>query len=110
MKTVTHLEVASEYLGGAETHATISGVAHLAVSDEATATDHVRRLLAHVPQDNLVEPTRIASHCPVNRRDLGLDHGRPDDSEKPYEMHDVIRHVVDDADSLEIQPGWARTS
>jgi acetyl-CoA carboxylase carboxyltransferase component len=107
VKTVTHEEVDSEYLGGAATHTTISGVAHLAAADEATAMDHVRRLLAHLPQNNLGEPPRISSHDPVDRRDSELDHVVPDDSQKPYTMHDVIRHVVDDADFFEIQPGWA---
>src|SRR5450756_775079 len=107
VKTVTHEEVDSEYLGGAETHTTISGVAHLAAADEATAMDHVRRLLAHLPQNNLGEPPRVASHDPADRRDPELDHVVPDDSQKPYNMHDVIRHVVDDADFFEIQPGWA---
>ena len=107
VKTVTHEEVDSEYLGGAATHTTISGVAHLAAADEATAMDHVRRLLAHLPQNNLGEPPRIPSHDPVDRRDPELDQVVPDDSQKPYNMHDVIRHVVDDADFVEIQPGWA---
>ena len=107
VKTVTHEEVDSEFLGGAATHTTISGVAHLAAPDEATAMDHVRRLLAHFPQNNLGEPPRIASRDPVERRDPELDHVVPDDPQKPYDMHDVIRRVVDDAEFLEIQPGWA---
>ena len=107
VKTVTHEEVDSEFLGGATTHTTISGVAHLAAPDEATAMDHVRRLLGHLPQNNLGEPPRIASRDPVGRRDPELDHVVPDDPQKPYDMHDVIRRVVDDAEFLEIQPGWA---
>ena len=107
MKTVTHEEVDSEYLGGATTHTTISGVAHLAALDEATAMDHVRSLLSHLPQNNLGEPPRIASTDPADRRDPELDHIVPDDSQKPYDMLDVIRRVVDDGDFMEIQPGWA---
>ena len=107
VKTVTHEEVDSEYLGGAATHTTISGVAHLAAADEATAMDHVRRILGHLPQNNLGEPPRLASADPIDRRDVELDHVVPDDPQKPYDMHDVIRHVVDEADFLEIQPGWA---
>jgi acetyl-CoA carboxylase carboxyltransferase component len=107
VKTVTHEEVDSEFLGGAATHTTISGVAHLAAADEATAMDAVRRLLAHLPQNNLGEPPRIASDDPVDRRDPDLDHVVPDDPQKPYDMHEVIRRVVDDASFLEIQPGWA---
>jgi len=107
VRTVTHEEVDAEFLGGAATHTTISGVAHLAAVDEATALDDVRRLLAHLPQNNLGEPPRIASRDPADRRDPELDHLVPDDSQTPYDMHDVICHVVDDADFLEIQPGWA---
>ena len=107
VKTVTHEEVDSEYLGGATTHTTISGVAHLAALDEATAMDHVRNLLAHLPQNNLGQPPRVASTDPTDRRDPELDHVVPDDSQKPYDMLDVIRRVVDDDDFLEIQPGWA---
>ena len=81
VRTVTNEEVDSEYLGGATTHTTISGVAHLAAADEAAAMDHVRRLLAHLPPNNLGEPRRIASHDPADRRDPQLDHVVPDDSQ-----------------------------
>src|SRR5487761_2519069 len=107
VKTVTHEEVDSEFLGGATTHTTISGVAHLAAPDEATAMDHVRRLLGHLPQNNLGEPPRIASRDPAERRDPELDHVAPDDPQKPYDMHDVLRRIVDDASFFEIQPAWA---
>jgi acetyl-CoA carboxylase carboxyltransferase component len=107
VRTVTHEEVDSEYLGGAATHTTISGVAHLAAPDEATAMDHVRLLLGHLPQNNLGEAPRIASSDPVDRRDPELNHVVPDDPQRPYDMHDVIRRIVDDADFLEIQPAWA---
>src|SRR5712692_11916233 len=50
VRTVTHEEVDAEYLGGATTHTTKSGVAHLAASDEADALTAVRRILAHLPQ------------------------------------------------------------
>jgi len=107
VRTVTHEEVDSEYLGGAATHTTISGVAHLAAPDEAAAMDHVRRLMGHLPQNNLGEAPRVASSDPVDRRDPELDHVVPDDPQRPYDMHDVIRRIVDDADFFEIQPAWA---
>jgi acetyl-CoA carboxylase carboxyltransferase component len=107
VKTVTHEEVDSEYLGGAATHTSISGVAHLAAPDEATAMDQVRVILSHLPQNNLGEPPRAAPADPADRRDRELDHVVPDDPQKPYDMHDVIRRVADDADFLEIQPRWA---
>ena len=107
VKTVTHEEVDSEHLGGATTHTTISGVAHLAAPDEAAALDQVRRLLAYLPQNNLEDPPRVATKDPVDRQDPELNAIVPDDPSRPYDMHDVIRRVVDDADFFEIQPGWA---
>ena len=107
VRTVTHEEVDSEYLGGATTHTTKSGVAHLAAADEAGALDAVRRILAHLPQNNLAEPRRVTSSDPADRMDAGLDGIVPDDPRLPYDMHEVIQRVVDDADFLEIQPAWA---
>jgi propionyl-CoA carboxylase beta chain len=107
VKTVTHEEVDAEFLGGASTHTTISGVAHLAGSDEATALDLSRRLLGHLPSNNLEEPPTIESEDPVDRSDAELDSLIPDDPGKPYDMHDVIDRVVDAGTFLEIQPGWA---
>jgi len=107
VKTVTHEEVDAEYLGGATTHATQSGVAHLAMPDEAAALDACRRLLAHLPQNNLGTPPLAAGTDPFDRMDAALDTIVPDDAHVPYDMHDVLRHVVDDGTFFEIQPGWA---
>ncbi len=107
VKTVTHEEVDSEYLGGAMTHTTKSGVAHLAAPDEAAALDHVRRLLSFLPQNNLGDPPPLPTRDPIDRRDPVLDGIVPDDPSKPYDMHDVITRIVDDGDFFEIQPGWA---
>jgi propionyl-CoA carboxylase beta chain len=108
VKTVTHEEVDSEYLGGAITHTTRSGVAHLAARDEAEAIDAARRILAHLPQNNLGDSPVIATTDPPDRMEAALDAVVPDDPRQPYDMHDVIRHVVDDGAFLEIQPGWAQ--
>ena len=107
VKTVTHEEVDSEFLGGAQTHTTKSGVAHLAAVDEAEALDAARRILAYLPQNNLGDPPTIASTDPADRMDVALDHIVPDDPRLPYDMHDVIGGIVDDGAFLEIQPGWA---
>jgi propionyl-CoA carboxylase beta subunit len=108
VKTVTHEEVDSEYLGGAGTHTTRSGVAHLAAADEDAALDAARRILAHLPQNNLDDAPAVAASDPADRMDSSLDTVVPDDPRMPYDMHGVINHVVDDGDFLEIQPGWAR--
>ncbi|MBI2763609.1 MAG: acyl-CoA carboxylase subunit beta [Chloroflexi bacterium] len=107
VKAVTHEEVDSEALGGAIVHTTRSGVAHLAAPDEAEALAAVRRILAHLPQNNLAVPDLAPTNDPGDRMDPDLDSVVPDDPHKPYDMHDVIRRVIDDGDFLEIQPGWA---
>jgi propionyl-CoA carboxylase beta chain len=107
VKAVTHEDVDAETLGGATTHTTRSGVAHIAAHDEAEALAVVRRLLAHLPQNNLGDAPRGAGTDPVDRRDAALDEIVPDDPSKAYDMHRVIELIVDDADFLEIQPGWA---
>jgi propionyl-CoA carboxylase beta chain len=108
VRAVTHEEVDAERLGGATTHTTRSGVAHLATPDEATALSAVRRLLGYLPQNNLDDPPRVDSADPVDRADPGLDTIVPDDPSKPYDMHGVIDRIVDDGAFLEIQPGWAQ--
>jgi propionyl-CoA carboxylase beta chain len=104
VKAVTHEEVDSEALGGAAVHTGRSGVAHLAARDEAEALDHVRRLLAHLPQNNLADPPRVASSDPADRMDLELDTVVPDEPSRPYDMHDVLRRIVDDGAFFELQP------
>jgi len=107
VKTVTHEEVDSEFLGGAVTHTTKSGVAHLAASDEAEALDAARRLMSFLPQNNLSDPPRVETSDPADRMDRALDAVVPADPRLPYDMHDVISRVVDDGTFFEIQPGWA---
>ncbi len=108
VKTVTHEDVDAEFLGGATTHTTRSGVAHIAAHDEAGALDAARDLLAHLPQNNLADAVVAATSDPSDRMDERLDVVVPDDPRLPYDMHDVIRPIVDDAAFLEIQPGWAQ--
>ena len=107
VKAVTHEEVDSEALGGALVHTTKSGVAHLAAPDESAALAAVRRILTHLPQNNLAVSAVLPTTDPSDRMDVELDSVVPEDPHKPYDMHDVIRHVVDSGDFLEIQPGWA---
>jgi propionyl-CoA carboxylase beta chain len=108
VKTVTHEEVDSDFLGGAVTHTTRSGVAHLAATDEDAALDAARQILAYLPQNNLGDAPSVAATDPSDRMDAALDTAVPDDPRVPYDMHDVISRIVDDGDFLEVQPGWAR--
>jgi propionyl-CoA carboxylase beta chain len=108
VKTVTHEDVDAEFLGGATTHTTRSGVAHIAAHDEAGALDAARDLLAHLPQNNLAVAAIAATSDPSDRMERRLDDVVPDDPRLPYDMHDVIGPIVDAGAFLEIQPGWAQ--
>jgi propionyl-CoA carboxylase beta chain len=107
VKAVTHEDVDFERLGGAVTHTTRSGVAHVAGHDEAESLELARRILAYLPQNNLETAPLGPTTDPRDRRDDELDQIVPDDPAKPYDMHEVIQRVVDDRAFLEIQPGWA---
>ncbi len=107
VRAVTHEEVDLEHLGGASVHTTISGVAHLAAPDEASLLATTRRLLGHLPQNNLSEPPRVAPADPRDRRDAALDRIIPAEPTQPYDMHEVIGRIVDDGELLELQPDWA---
>ncbi|MFV2065242.1 MAG: acyl-CoA carboxylase subunit beta, partial [Chloroflexota bacterium] len=107
VKTVTHEDVDREQLGGALVHTSISGVAHHASPDEASALASARQLLAYLPQNNLADPPRRVSSDPVDRAEAALDEIIPAESNLSYDMHEVIGSIVDDGDFMELQPAWA---
>jgi propionyl-CoA carboxylase beta chain len=107
VKTVTHEEVDFEGLGGADVHGGTSGVAHFVHDTEAEALAGIRRLLSFIPSNNLDDPPIRASADPADRRDEELLDVVPDSPTTPYDMHDVIRRVVDDGDFLEVHRDFA---
>jgi propionyl-CoA carboxylase beta chain len=107
VRTVTHEEVDSEFLGGATTHTTLSGVAHLAAPDEASALESARRLLSFLPSNNLERPPAHDASERRDHADAALDSIIPDDPQTPYDMHDVLARIVDRGELFELQPGWA---
>jgi acetyl-CoA carboxylase carboxyltransferase component len=109
VKTVTGEDVTLEELGGAMSHASKSGVATFVAGDEKSCLDDVRYLLSFLPSNNLEEP-------PVE--DLGDDPDRlcpelrdilPDSPNLPYDMVQVISHVVDEGEFFEYYPHWAKS-
>jgi propionyl-CoA carboxylase beta chain len=107
VKTVTGEEVSFEELGGADTHASKSGVAHFTSPDEDACLEDARYLLSFLPQNNLETAPWAAPSDPVDREDPELDTLIPDAPNKPYDMKQVITRVVDDGEFLEVQPHWA---
>lgn len=108
VKTVTHEDVTFEELGGADAHATLSGVAHFAVDSEIEALEIIRRLLSFLPGNNREDPPRIPCDDPHDREDADLDTMVPENPNKPYDMNEVIRKVVDFGDFLEVHQDYAR--
>ena len=108
IKTVTHEEVTKEKLGGAHTHNEVSGVAHFLAHDDAECLSMVRELFSFMPSNNLEDAPRRECTDPVDRMDEKLDTLVPAESNKPYDIKDVIRTVVDDGYFFEVQEFYAQ--
>src|SRR5215207_10011378 len=107
VKTVTHEEVTFDQLGGADTHGSVSGVAHFVHDSEVLALHAIRELIGFLPLNNLDQPPERPTTDPLDRRDEALLDLIPESANKPYDMHGVISRVVDDAAFLEVQRGHA---
>jgi propionyl-CoA carboxylase beta chain len=107
IKAVTHEEVTKEALGGAHTHATRSGVCHLAEPDEASCLKAIRELLSYMPSNNMEDPPSIPCTDPWDREDAKLDTLVPREPQKPYNIKDLIGAVVDHGHFTEIMPEYA---
>jgi len=108
VKTVTHEEVSFEDLGGAETHATKSGVAHFACETEAETIQQVRRLFDFIPLNNMEDPPVIECEDPPDRIEPKLDRLVPINPNLPYDIKDVICAVVDNRDFMEVHADYAQ--
>jgi propionyl-CoA carboxylase beta chain len=107
VKTVTHETIDMEGLGGADVHASVSGVAHFACDSEMACLESIRTLLRFLPQNNREDPPRVETDDPVERADDDLLRIVPDETAKPYDMHDVIRRVVDGGEFYEVHRDYA---
>jgi acetyl-CoA carboxylase carboxyltransferase component len=108
VRAVTHEEVTHEELGGAQAHATKSGVAHFAIQGEAETLYAVRDLLAYLPSNNMETPPRLIPRDDPERRNPEFLEIVPEAADLPYDIRDVMRGIVDDGDLLEVHEHWAR--
>ena len=108
VKTVTHENIDKEGLGGADVHAETSGVAHFAHDSEAESLAAVRELFRYIPRNNSERPPPGAGQDPHDRRSGKLLEIVPHSANRPYDMIDVIREVVDDGEFYEVHAGFAR--
>ena len=108
IKSVTREEVSFEELGGADVHAQVSGVAHLEAEGDEAVLDLVKKLLSYLPQNNREKPPIQPTGDPADRKTPELLELVSPDPRRPYNMHQVIRTLVDEGEFLEIHPGWAK--
>ena len=109
VKSVLGEDVTQETLGGASVHASKSGVAHFAVDNEEIGIQTIKDLLSYLPQNNLEKTPLVPTNDPINRMDDELNDIIPDNPNKPYNMYDVIRHIVDDGKFLEVHKDYAKS-
>ena len=108
IKTVTHEEVTKDALGGAHTHNEKSGVAHFRCDDEDDCFERVRELLAFIPASNKDKQTLKLTSDGVSRANNKLKDFVPDNSKKPYDMHELILEIIDDQQFLEVSRDFAK--
>lgn len=108
IKTVTHEEVTKDALGGAHTHNEKSGVAHFRTEDEDDCFERVRELISFIPPCNKAKHTLKLTTDSVVRSNNKLKDFVPDNSKKPYDMHELILEVIDDQQFLEVHADFAK--
>src|SRR6202011_1385019 len=107
IRAVTHEEVSFEELGGASTHGSTSGVAHFGAENEEEGLALIRELLTFLPQNNSEDPPARASLDPADRVDEELQTVVPEQPNRPYDIKDIVRPVLDDRYFFEVQADYA---
>ena len=102
IRTVTGETVTQEDLGGADTHSRTTGVAHFEADDEDDLFAQVRDLMAYLPSNNLDDAPRLDPESDDHDRPA-LDALVPEESNRPYDMHDVLAEVLDEGSFFEVQ-------
>ena len=108
IKTVLHEDISKEALGGAETHASVSGVSHFTADDDAQALATARALLSYLPSNNREDPPVKGTNDPPDRRDAALDRLVPENPNLPYDIKSLIHAVVDDGVFFEVHADFAK--
>jgi acetyl-CoA carboxylase carboxyltransferase component len=108
VKSVTHEDVTFEELGGADVHASTSGVCHYVAENEADCLALIRVLLSYLPQNNMEDPPFVPTSDDTLRTEAVLDTIIPDDPSKPYDVREIIRLVVDDGVFFEMHEDFAK--
>ena len=107
IKAVTGEEISHEDLGGAQAHASRSGVAHFAAESEKECLSQVRRLLGFLPSNNMEEAPLVSTTDPPDRSDQELLSLVPEEPNRPYDIRDIVTRVVDDGNFLEVHRDYS---
>ena len=108
VQTVTGEVISTEDLGGANVHATRSGVSHFLAENEEEGILLIRKLMSYLPQNNLEDPPEIECNDPIDRLEDQLNEIIPDNPNKPYNVKDIIRAAVDYGEFMEVQRNYAK--
>jgi acetyl-CoA carboxylase carboxyltransferase component len=108
VKTVTGEDITTEDLGGAEVHASRSGVSHFLLENEEEGLLLIRKLMSYLPQNNLEEPPLVECMDPIDRIEESLNTIIPDNPNQPYDMKEVIYTMVDEGEFLEVHRNYAK--
>ncbi|HJT83957.1 MAG TPA: acyl-CoA carboxylase subunit beta [Nitrososphaeraceae archaeon] len=107
VKEVLSQDVSFEELGGASTHSTKSGVAHMVAANEYECMEKIKKLISFLPQNNLEEPPSLDENDDPNRLDPSLINILPDNPYQPYDIKSIIMSIIDNKDFFEIHEAFA---
>lgn len=108
VKTVTGENVTQEQLGGATVHTSKSGVADFATDTEEESMELIRKLVSYIPQNNMEDAPLAVCTDSISRLEDTLNDIIPDSPNKPYDMYDIIRAIVDNGEFLEVHEAFAK--
>lgn len=108
VRQVLNEDVTPDQLGGAKVHTSKSGVAHFVYSDDANLILGIKKLLTYLPSNNIENPPFVSTDDPTDRIEEALRDIVPEDPDKPYDVRDVIRLVVDKGRFFEISENYAQ--
>jgi len=108
VKTVTHQDITSEALGGADVHAQKSGVTHFTVPNDVLCLREIRRLISYLPSNNKQRAPLLDLSDPIDRVDPALDYLIPENPNQTYDMNVLIYSILDGAEFMEVQSQFAR--
>lgn len=105
IKTVLGEEISMEDLGGAKVQTEVTGNAHFYAESELECFEQIRQLVSFIPWSNRKKVDPYPTKLPKPK--FEIDQIIPSESNKPYDIRNIIKALVDDSEFLEVQDAWA---